>query len=99
MMRILIAPNAFKNSIDAEAAAFAIRQGLNESELDCVCNCFPVGDGGDGTGDLIIKKCGGTIVHSEVVDPLGRKISASFGIIDEGNTAVIECASYLIKKV
>ncbi|MEO6219281.1 MAG: glycerate kinase [Ginsengibacter sp.] len=92
-MRILIAPNAFKNSLDANAAAMAIEKGLVQSKLECICECFPVGDGGDGTGELIIQKCGGVIVKSKVRDPLGRKIEASFGFIDKGRTAIIEMAN------
>ena len=91
-MHILIAPNAFKNSLDATAAAEAIRDGLQQSKLKCTCECFPVGDGGDGTAALLIQKCGGTIVPAEVHDPLGRKICARFGLIDNGKTAVIEMA-------
>src|SRR5437899_1213894 len=83
-MHILIAPNAFKNSLDAERVALAIRQGLERSELPCVCACHPIGDGGDGTGELIIKKCGGVAVPADVQDPLGRKIAASFGLIEDG---------------
>ena len=92
-MRILIAPNAFKNSIDAENAASAIKEGLAESRLNAEYECFPIGDGGDGTGNLIIKRLGGTLVKTEVNDPLGRKIKTSFGLIDEGRTAVIEMAA------
>jgi glycerate kinase len=89
-MHILIAPNAFKNSLDAIVVAKAIEHGL--SKLECTTTCFPIADGGDGTGTLIIKSCNGTIVQKEVHDPLGRKITASFGLIDNGNTAVIEMA-------
>lgn len=91
-MHILISPNAFKHSINAEEAASAIREGLMQSKLDCTCECFPIGDGGDGTGELIIKKCSGELVDAEVSDPLGRKINASFGLIDDGKTGVIEMA-------
>src|SRR5882724_4701287 len=91
-MRILIAPNAFKNSLTAEEAALAIREGLMQSKLECDCECFPIGDGGDGTAELIIKKCNGELVNAEVHDPLGRKIKATFGLIDDGKTAVIEMA-------
>ncbi|HLL41995.1 MAG TPA: glycerate kinase, partial [Segetibacter sp.] len=91
-MHILIAPNAFKHSLNAEDAASAIMEGLVLSKLDCTCECFPIGDGGDGTGELIIKKCEGELVNAAVHDPLGRKINASFGLIDEGKTAVLEMA-------
>jgi glycerate kinase len=91
-MRILIAPNAFKHGLAAEEAAFAIREGLLQSRLQCSCECFPIGDGGDGTGELIIKRCFGSLVETSVHDPLGRKFEATFGLIDEGKTAIIEMA-------
>jgi glycerate 2-kinase len=91
-MHILISPNAFKNSLTANEAAAAISKGLVQSKLDCTCECFPIGDGGDGTAELIIKKCGGEWVTIVVHDPFGREINAAFGLIDDGNTAVIEMA-------
>ena len=60
-MHILIAPNAFKNSLDAAQVAIAIKQGLQQSKLKCSMECFPVGDGGDGTAGLIIQKQKGKI--------------------------------------
>ena len=92
-MQILIAPNAFKNSLDAASVAAAIKKGLMESGLSCTCECFPVGDGGDGTGELIIQHKKGIEIPVEVNDPLGRKITSSFGLINDGKTAVIEMAN------
>jgi len=90
-MQILIAPNAFKNSLNAADAADAIKEGLLQSKLQCSCTCFPVADGGDGTAALLIEKLNGKIIQTEVHDPLKRKINVSFGLID-GATAVIELA-------
>jgi glycerate kinase len=87
-MHILIAPNAFKNSLSALKAAHAIEKGLMQSKLSCTYECFPIADGGDGTAELIIHKFGGTRIVKEVRDPLGRTIFSSFGLIDEGRTAV-----------
>jgi glycerate kinase len=92
-MQILIAPNAFKHSLSAEQAASAIEKGFLQSKLDCQCELFPVGDGGDGTGELLIKRLEGKIVTTEVHGPLGKKINASFGLIDGDKTAVIEMAN------
>ena len=91
-MHILIAPNAFKNSLDAAAVADAIKKGLEESRLDCTITSFPVGDGGDGTASLLLQHPGTEIISAEVKNPLGKKIKASFGLIDESKTAVIEMA-------
>jgi glycerate kinase len=91
-MHILIAPNAFKNSLNALTAAEAIGEGLQQSKLNCSLEYFPVGDGGDGTAALIIQKHNGVNISVEVDDALGRKINASFGLIDKENTVVIELA-------
>ena len=91
-MQILIAPNAFKHSLTASETAVAIREGLKRSGLIFTSECFPIADGGDGTGHLIVEKCGGVWHEYDVHDPLGRLIKASLGIIDQGKTAVIEMA-------
>ncbi|MFD2570311.1 glycerate kinase [Spirosoma soli] len=91
--RVLIAPNAFKHSLSATDVALAIQEGLQESNLDCVCECFPVGDGGDGTGQLMIEKLNGVLVSAEVDDPFGRSITSSFGLVNKGETAIIELAN------
>ncbi len=91
-MHILIAPNAFKHSLTAKETADAIQEGLKRSALNFTSECFPIADGGDGTGHLIVEKCGGVWHEYDVHDPLGRLIKASLGIIDQGKTAVIEMA-------
>lgn len=92
MMHILIAPNAFKNSLTAMEAAQAISNGLQLSSLKCTTECFPIADGGDGTAELIIKKLNGEHIPVQVNDPLGRLTDTSFGLVDNGKTAVIEMA-------
>jgi len=92
-MHILIAPNAFKNSLDAAKVAEAINNGLHKSKLPCTTTCFPVADGGDGTAGLLIDHLGGQLIHVIVKDPLKREISSSFGWIDKDKTAIIELAA------
>ena len=92
-MHILIAPNAFKHSLDATAAARAIETGFLASKLDCRCTCFPIGDGGNGTGDLIIHHLNGERIQVDVQDPLGRPVRASFGLVNGGKSAVVEMAN------
>ena len=72
-MHILIAPNAFKNSLDAAKVAEAINNGLHKSKLSCTTTCFPVADGGDGTAGLLIDHLGGQLIHAIVNDPLKEK--------------------------
>jgi len=92
-MHILIAPNAFKNSLDATKVAEAINNGLHKSKLSCTTTCFPVADGGDGTAGLLIDHLGSQMIDVIVKDPLKRKISSSFGWIEKDKTATIELAA------
>lgn len=92
-MHILIAPNAFKNSLDAKKVAEAIENGLHQSKLSCTTTCFPVGDGGDGTADLLIGHLGARIIHAIVNDPLKRKLASWFGWIEKDKAAIIELAA------
>ena len=91
-MHILIAPNSFKNSLDATSAAEMIQKGLKMSNLNFTSECFPVGDGGDGTGTLITRKLGGIIEKATVKNPVGKEITATYGLIESKKTAVIEMA-------
>lgn len=91
-MNILIAPNAFKNSLAADAVAEAISKGLQQSKLSCNCTSFPVGDGGDGTALLLMKHLDAKIINTTVHDPAGRKINSCFGLTGNDQTAIIELA-------
>jgi glycerate kinase len=91
-MHILIAPNAFKNSLDAASAAKAIERGLLAGFPSCTTTCLPVGDGGDGTGRLLTEAGNGIFITHTVQDPLGRTIQAFYGLV-ENKTAVIEMAA------
>lgn len=92
MQHIVIAPNAFKHSLDALGAAEALREGFLQSRLDCKISLFPIGDGGDGTCKLIRQHLGGTEIVQTVSGPLGKPTHASYSLIDEGKAAVIEMA-------
>src|ERR1700748_876246 len=98
-MHILIAPNAFKNSLSAEAAAAAILRGLEQSQLQFTAECFPVGDGGDGTGDLLMARLGAEKIVAPVRDPFGRERMSYFGFSRSPHgsagpsTAIIEMAN------
>lgn len=90
---ILIAPNAFKHSLEAGRVAQAIGEGLMESKLDASIRYFPIGDGGDGTIDLIIDHVGAIRKSQIVRGPLGEPIVAGYGLSVDGKTAFIEMAN------
>jgi glycerate 2-kinase len=90
-MKILVAPNAFKNSLDAGSAAEAIANGIKASRLKCECVKFPIADGGDGTGELLSKYLNAETLSVVVHNPLGKKIESKFAITKD-KTAIIEMA-------
>ncbi len=96
-MHILIAPNAYKNAASASSVAKAISDGLKSSRLDCTCESFPIGDGGDGTGELLIERFQGSTLYARARGPLGESIEAPFGLVHTnqiaGLTAIIEMAA------
>lgn len=92
MLHLLLAPNAFKHSLDARQVAEALRDGFSQSRLDCRMSLFPIGDGGDGTCELLREKLGGKRIQKTVSDPLGKPVNASYSLIDDGQTAIIEMA-------
>jgi glycerate 2-kinase len=92
MMKILIAPGAFKHSLSARATAEAIERGIRRSGLETEPVLLPIADGGNGTLDAFLAG-GGKTIQQRVVDPLNRPILASYALLDGGETAIIEMAT------
>lgn len=90
-MTILIAPNSFKGSLAATAAAEAIARGLRRSGLTTPLRAMPLADGGDGTLEAFLAS-GGTLHLAECQDALGRPVQAPWGLLADGTTAIIEMA-------
>ncbi|MDQ7035520.1 MAG: glycerate kinase [Anaerolineae bacterium] len=90
-MNILIAPGAFKHSLSANQAADSIARGLKQALPDANLTVLPIADGGNGTLDAWLAQ-GGTRHTITVHDPLMRPITADYGILPDGKTAVIEMA-------
>lgn len=91
-MRIIIAPNSFKGSLDAFKVANAIKTGLEKSRLKAECHLFPIADGGDHTLEVFHNWLGGDLRDCRVTDPVGRSIMARWLLVRESKTAVIELA-------
>jgi glycerate kinase len=91
-MRIVVAPNAFKETLSA-AQATGILCRVFQAELPgCECRGIPVADGGDGTLDALLTACGGMRKVTPVMGPLGEPVMAAWACLDDGYTAVIEMA-------
>ena len=91
-MKIVMAPNAFKNSLPASEAAAALAEGFQKARFKGIISHCPVGDGGDGTGTLLCRYFNAVPFYCDVKDPLGRPIQAPWGWIPEKQTAIIEMA-------
>ena len=92
-MRILIAPDSFKNALSALEVAKSLKAGLEKVYRDAEIEILPMADGGEGTVEALIDATHGQIIKTRVHDPLMRLIESSFGITGDGITAVIEMAS------
>ena len=92
-MKLVAAPNPFKGSLGAPQAAAAISRGIRQVFPDAEVLQVPVADGGEGTVDALVAAHGGEIVTLTVEGPLGDPVQASFGLIDNGRTAVVEMAA------
>jgi glycerate kinase len=88
-LRVLVAPDKFKGSLTASAAAEAIRVGLVQARPETEVVLAPIADGGDGTVDAAVA-AGYERVTVTVTGPTGEPVSASFAL--SGDTAVVEMA-------
>lgn len=91
-MRIVIAPDSFKESLSAENCCKAIQKGIKKILPDAATILIPMADGGEGTLSCLLNSIKGKIIHCKVHDPLGRWITARYGIMEKGKTALIEMA-------
>ncbi|MSQ12924.1 MAG: glycerate kinase [Dehalococcoidia bacterium] len=80
-MKVLIAPNAFKGTLAAAAAADAMAEGVARAFPDAQVVKAPVADGGDGTLDVLVRATYGHLVATVATGPLGRKVQASWGVL------------------
>ena len=92
-MKIVVAPQAFKGTASAADAAEAMRRGVLRAAPDSSVAVIPIADGGGGTVDALVTATGGRGVTSPAADPLGRPINAAWGVLSDGETAVIETAA------
>ncbi|MCS7207371.1 MAG: glycerate kinase [Dehalococcoidia bacterium] len=91
-MRVVIAPQAFKGSVRASVAAAALARGWHRVFPHDECILVPVADGGDGTLEALVSATGGRYEQTEVTGPLGQKVVAQWGVLGDGQTAVLETA-------
>lgn len=93
MKKITVAVDSFKGSLSSREVAEAFEAGFKSQFPDCEVVKVSIADGGEGTVDALVETLDGQFIEAQVADPLGRKISARYGVIDGGHTAVMEMSA------
>ena len=91
-MRIVVAPNAFKGSMNAVQAAEAMKKGILAVVPQADVTCVPVADGGDGLTEVMLAGLSGTRVEARVAGPRMEPLSAPFCMVPSRKLAVVEMA-------
>ena len=91
-MKIVLAPDSYKNSLTAKQVAQSMKKGFAKVYPDAEFVNVPMADGGEGTVQSLVDARNGQMVTETVVNPLGNKPQAQYGLIDDGQVAVIEMA-------
>ncbi|MEE6658002.1 glycerate kinase [Pediococcus acidilactici] len=89
-MKFVIAPDSFKNGMTAKQAAKAIKKGLQRVFPEAAYTLVPMADGGEGTVQSLVDATNGRLLTAQVTGPLGTPVNATYGILGDRRTAVIE---------
>ncbi|GAM68970.1 glycerate kinase [Vibrio sp. JCM 19236] len=92
-MKIIIAPDSYKESLTAMEVAEAIEAGFKKIFTDAEYIKLPMADGGEGTVQSLVDATQGSIVTHQVTGPLGQSVEGFFGLMGDGSTAIIEMAA------
>ncbi len=92
-MRIVIAPDSFKGCLSAREVCLAIEEGIVRVWPDAHIDKVPMADGGEGTVAALVDATGGRYVTERVIGPIGKPVDATFGVLGDAQTAVIEMAA------
>lgn len=94
-MKILIACDKFRGSLEGPEVAKYLSLGITEIDDDIEIITSPVADGGEGSLDVLSKAYGATPIKIQVQNALGKEIEAELGFNSESKVAVLEMASYV----
>ena len=92
-MKIILAPDSFKGSLSAVEVCNYMEKGIKKALPNVNIVHHPVSDGGEGLVEVMVHSTGGKTHTARVTDPLGREIKASYGILGDEKTAIIEMAA------
>lgn len=92
-MRVVIAPDSFKGSLSAVAAAQAMAEGARRAAPSASIREIPMADGGEGSVEALVRATDGTTARLTATGPLGDPVEAEYGVLGDGVTAVVETAA------
>ncbi|KAB2823436.1 glycerate kinase [Aliivibrio finisterrensis] len=92
-MKIVIAPDSYKESLTAMEVATAIEAGFKQVLPYAEYIKLPMADGGEGTVQSLIDATGGSIIEHTITAPLAEKVTGFYGLLGDGQTAIIEMAA------
>lgn len=92
-MRIVCAPDSFKESMSAVEASAAMSRGIRRVAPAAEVTLLPMADGGEGTCRTMVAALGGELRLARVQDALGRPITAEFGLVPADGLAILEVAA------
>lgn len=92
-MKIVIAPDSFKESLSSLEVACAIESGFKEVYPNASFQKVPIADGGEGTVEALVMATNGHINKTSVIAPLGEKVESFYGVCGDKKTAIIEMAA------
>lgn len=92
-MKFVIAPDSFKGGMTAKQAAAAIQSGIQVVFPDAEFTTVPMADGGEGTVQSLVDATAGHLISKRVTGPLNTPVVATYGILGDQQTAIIEMSS------
>ena len=92
ILKVVLAPDSFKESLFSIEVAKAMAQGVRRACPDAQIDSVPMADGGEGTLEALVWATEGVYRQQKVHDPLGRPIQAKFALLGKGQWAAIEMA-------
>lgn len=92
-MRVTVAMDSWKGSLTSMEAGNAVREGILRADADAQVVVRPMADGGEGTAQTLVCAMGGRTRCITVTGPLGEPVSCTYGILEDGRTAVMEMAA------
>jgi glycerate kinase len=91
-MKVVIAPDSYKGSLSAEEVGITIKEAFALEIPGVQVEVIPMADGGEGTLDALLFATNGERIKTMATGPLGENVQTCYGILGDGETAVIEMA-------